>query len=178
MDDARAPQRYPVVLRFMHWLIVAIVVVQFAVAWTMPEIHRGTPPTGLIDWHLSIGSTILAVMLGRLGWRLSHRVPPPPNDLASSLRGLSRITHYLLYALLIVIPLLGWANASARGWTVKLFGLIRLFPLLPTGSPIGRSLGDVHATLATAMLSVIALHVSGALYHAFVLGDGTVRRIT
>lgn len=170
-------QRYPAVLRTLHWLIVALVIAQFAVAWTMPGIHRGTPPVGLVGWHLSIGTVILAVMLVRLGWRMTHAIPPVPTTLPPGVRVLSRTTHYLLYTLLIVLPLLGWANASARGWTIRLFDTMPMPALLARGSDVGMALGDVHATIATVLLAVIALHVSGALYHALVLRDGTIRRI-
>jgi len=78
---------------------------------------------------------------------------------------------------LIVLPLLGWANASARGWAVKLFGIVPLPPLMPKGSALGHSLGDVHSTLATALLAIVALHLAGALYHAVVLKDRTLQRM-
>jgi len=165
------------VARGFHWLTVALLGLQFAIAWTMPEIHRGFRPVGLIDWHLSVGALILALVLARLGWRLTHRPPPAPRDLPSFLRVTARITHYGLYALLLILPLLGWANASSRGWSVGLFGLVSLPSIVPAGSPLGHSLGDVHKTLATALLVLIALHVLGALYHALVLRDGTLRRM-
>jgi len=113
----------------------------------------------------------------RLAWRLTHPAPPAPADLAPALATLSRVTHYLLYAVLIVLPILGWANASARGWAVKLFGVISLPTLMAKGSALGHSLGDVHATLATVLLAIVALHVAGALYHAVILKDRTVHRM-
>ena len=101
----------------------------------------------------------------------------PPADLPRSLALLSRVTHYLLYALLIVLPLLGWANASARGWAVRLFGVVPLPSLTTKGSALGHQLGNVHATLATVLLAIVALHVGGALYHALILKDRTVQRM-
>ena len=116
-------------------------------------------------------------MVVRLAWRLTHPVPPVPADLSPALATLSRATHNLLYAVLIVLPLLGWANASSRGWAVKLFGVAPLPSLVAKGSLLGHSLGDVHATLATALLAIVALHVSGAFYHAVVLKDRTLQRM-
>src|SRR5471032_3410121 len=112
--------------KLLHWLVMVLLVAQFSVAWTMPDIHKDTKPDGLIAWHLSIGSFILVVMLIRLAWRAVSAVPPPPADLPAPLRLLSRATHFLLYGLLIVLPLLGWINAGARGWTVLLLGVIPL----------------------------------------------------
>jgi cytochrome b561 len=87
------------------------------------------------------------------------------------------VTHVVLYALLIAIPLLGWVNASSRGYAVSLFGLVALPPLAATGSSIGHSMGDVHSVLATVLAVIIGLHVLGALYHRLVLRDEVLRRI-
>ncbi len=174
---ADEPKPYTSVARSLHWLVVMLVVAQFAIAWTMPDVGPGTQPVGLIAWHLSIGTTILAVMLLRLVWRLTHPAPPPPSDLPQSLQILSRLTHYLLYATLIALPFGGWVNASARGWPVKLFGAIPLPALAPKGSPWGLAAGDIHMSAAIGLLVIIGLHLAGSAYHAFVLKDGMVRRM-
>ena len=61
--------RYPASIRGLHWLVVLLLIAQFAVAWTMPEIHRGTAPIGLIAWHLTLGVVIWLVMAVRLAVR-------------------------------------------------------------------------------------------------------------
>ncbi len=177
MPDALADGRYSLIARLFHWSLALLVVAQFAVAWTMPEIERGTPPTGLVGWHLSIGAAILAVAVLRLGWRLIHKAPPPPMTLAPAMQTLSRVVHVLLYVILILLPLMGWANAAARGWSVTLFGVIPLPALVAKGSALGREMGDIHGTTAIVFLVLIGLHVAGALYHALVLRDRTLQRM-
>lgn len=177
MPNVTDSERYDGVARLLHWLTVALIVTQYAIAWTMPDIHRGTEPTGLIAWHLSIGVTILAVVLVRAVWRLTHDEPPAPITLSPMMQAVSRVTHVSLYAMLVALPLLGWANASARGWSVKLFGAIPLPSLTSTGSPFGRSVGDVHQTVAIVLLFVIGMHVLGALYHLLIVRDRTVQRM-
>ena len=177
MNDVTGSDRYDIVARLAHWLIVGLIVTQFAIAWTMPDIGRGTMPIDLIAWHLSVGAAILFVALVRLAWRLTHRAPPPPRDLSPLFQMVSRVTHFLLYALLIVLPLMGWANASARGWSVRLFGAVPLPSLVAKGSPFGRQMGDIHGTTAIIFLVVIGLHVAGALYHAIILRDRTLQRM-
>jgi cytochrome b561 len=171
------PSAYNAVAKCLHWLIVVMLVVQFAVAWTMPDVDKDTKPVDLIAWHMSIGAFILLVMVLRLGWRAISAVPPAPADLPVSLRRLSRTTHFLLYGVLIVLPLLGWINANARGWTVKLFGAIPLPGLVRSGSDWGDAIGDVHMVVAYGLLAVVGLHVAGALYHHFILRDGLLRRM-
>ncbi len=163
--------------KLLHWLVVVLLVAQFAIAWTMPDVHRDTKPVDLIAWHLSVGMTILLVMVVRLGWRTVSTVPPTPAGLAVPLAILSRVTQFSLYALLFALPVLGWINANARGWTVSLFGAIPMPALVATGSGWGHQMGDVHQVVAWVLLGAAALHVTGALFHQFILKDSTLRRM-
>jgi cytochrome b561 len=140
-------------------------------------VHRETRPAGLIAWHLAIGIAILMLVIVRLSWRGTHPVPVAPVTLPPLLRWLARMTHWLLYGLLIVLPLLGWANASSRGWTVDMLGVVPLPRLSPNGSPIGHSMGDWHQVCAWILVALVAAHVSAALFHHFILRDNTLRRM-
>jgi cytochrome b561 len=141
----------------------------------MPDIHRDTVPDGLIAWHLMVGATIVAVMAIRILWRISH--PSPPADLPRAVAVLSRTTHVLLYAALIGVPLLGWTNASSRGWAVSLPGGVPLPALSAKGAAFGLAMGDVHSVLAWVLLVLIALHVAAAFFHHLVLKDGVMQRM-
>ena len=168
---------YDPVARLLHWLVFALLALQFAVAWTMPDMHRDTRPEGLIAWHLSIGTLILLVIVLRLLWRLRHPAPPPLATVPPWLQALSRLLHFLLYALLLSLPLLGWGNASSRGWDVSLFGLIPLPRLLAQGSSLGHALGDIHSLIATILLILVGAHGAAALYHHFIVKDRTLARM-
>lgn len=171
------PNSYNAIAKLLHWLVVVLLVVQFAVGWTMPDIHRDTKPVDLIAWHLSVGTFILLVMLVRLAWRAVSTVPLAPADLPPLLQLVSRTTHFLLYGILMVLPVLGWINANARGWTVKLFGAIPLPSLVAADSPWGREMGDVHQIVAWVLLGAVGLHVLGALYHRLILKDSLLQRM-
>jgi cytochrome b561 len=173
---AREPG-YGEVAKSLHWLIVLLLVAQFALAWTMPEIHRGTRPETLINLHLSVGTVILLVALFRLAWRLRFPVPLLADDVPRWQHRAAQASHGLLYLLLLLMPLLGWANASARGWRIDFFGVTALPPLLPENSPLGRALGDVHIWTSYVLLGLIGVHVAAALYHHFWLGDRVLRRM-
>lgn len=163
--------------KFFHWITVLLLVVQYSIGWLMPDVKRDTQPIGLISLHLSIGSLIVLIVLVRLVWRTTHPVPEEPTARAPALRLAARVTHWLLYSLLIAFPLMGWANASSRGWQVSLFGLVPLPPLSPTGSPLGHEMGDIHQIFAWVLIAVVALHVAAALFHHFVIKDDTLRRM-
>ena len=169
--------RYDGVARAFHWLVVGMLAVQYSVALLLGAILPKSAEDALIAWHFSMGSSVCVVMLARLAWRLTHPAPPPPADLSPGLRLLSRGTHWLFYAGYIVLPVLGWAAASADGARVKLAGLIPLPLLVPKDDPFGKAMQTVHPVIAVTLLAVIALHVAGALYHALVKHDGVAGRM-
>lgn len=170
-------QPYNPIAKLFHWIVVALLVMQISIAAVLPFILPATAEEGLAAWHLSVGSTILLVMLLRLAWRLTHTPPPAPADLPVHLRMVSRATHWAFYALLIVQPLLGWTTASAYGVTVRLFGLIPLPALTAPDKAFAEALGQVHGATAVLLLALIALHVAGVLYHVLVKRDRVVHRM-
>jgi hypothetical protein len=80
----------------LHWLIVVLLVVQFVVAWSMPEIHRGVVPETLINLHMSFGVLMLPVVIFRLLGRLQLPVPLL-RDNVGSWQQTAHVTHSLLY---------------------------------------------------------------------------------
>jgi len=161
----------------LHWLILGLLVAQFATAWTMPRIGRNTPVTTIISLHFTIGVVILAVAIVRLAWRATHREPKPLDGVPPWQAQSARVLHWLLYLLLFVVPLLGWINASYRNMPIVMFGL-ELPKLVATRAPEWRWTGDVHGLLANyVLLALVGLHVAAALYHHFIRRDGVLRRM-
>ncbi|SAK50541.1 cytochrome b [Caballeronia ptereochthonis] len=174
-ENRSSTVKYRPVAKLLHWLMVPLVLAQFIIGWTMPDVHHDTVPTGLISWHLSVGAAIIALMLVRAVLRL---IDEPEAIEASFLRDrLSGANHLLLYVMLIVVPVTGWANASARGWIVRLLGVF-YYPLITRkGSSVGQVMGNVHGWLAWALLVLIIVHVAIAAFHHFVLRDDVLQRM-
>jgi cytochrome b561 len=169
---------YTQIAKALHWLVVALLFCQYALAWSMPHIGRNTKPDRLIDLHLSFGVLILLVIAVRLAWRFTHAEPAPLAGLPPWIRVSSRALHYLLYLLLVLLPVLGWVNTSFRGFDVTPFGLVRLPQLIATRTPGFAWTGDVHAYLSNYLLLPLAgLHVAAALYHRFVRKDRVLQRM-
>ena len=174
----RQPVAYSSPAKTLHWLIVVLMIAQFIIAWVMPDIRRDTQPDTLINLHLSLGALILGLAVVRLGWRLLQGAPESDDGLPPWQVLSSRVTHWLLYLMLFVVPILGWMNASWRGFPVSLFGLLELPKLIATRAPGWGWTGDVHGLVANyAMLAIIGLHTAAALYHHFILRDGVLRRM-
>jgi cytochrome b561 len=170
-----ARESYGNTAKIFHWLIFLLLAAQYAVGSIMPHIGRKTLNEGWVNWHFSIGAAILFVIVLRLIWRLLYPVALPSMPAWEFF--LSRATHLILYALVLVMTLLGWAAANARGWDVKLFGVVTLPALAPNGSAWGHEAGDIHNILVYVLLGFIVLHVAGALYHYFILRDRVLQRM-
>ncbi len=175
--QAKSPAVYDPISRALHWLTVLLVAAEYIIGSVMPSIHRGTPLGTMIKIHLALGSGLLLLIVLRIVWRLTHRAPPAP-PLPVRQQRLAGLTHVALYLALILMPLAGWASASARGWPVRGFGVVPLPALVPEGKRIGFLLGDVHAgALYWILIGLIAVHVGAALYHRLVKRDTVLGRM-
>jgi cytochrome b561 len=180
--------RYGSVAMTLHWLIAAAVLVNLCLGLYMADLPRSDPYRFILfQTHKSIGLTVLVLSLLRLGWRLMNPVPPLPRGMNPVLRIVSRFSHILLYFLIVAIPLAGWAlvSSSPLGLPTPYFGLFS-WPNIPMLANLPRAIKiqnlhffeDTHSLLAFTMIGLLALHVTGALYHQFVRRDDVLRRMT
>jgi cytochrome b561 len=169
---------YTPTAKLLHWLMVLLLIVQYVVAWTMPHIGRHTTPETLINLHFALGVLILAVVIIRLAWRWTHPEPMSLDGIPAWQVASARAVHGLLYVLLAIIPILGWMNASYRGFDLSFFGLFMMPRLMATRAPGFGWTGDTHAVLAYyVLLPVIGLHVLAVIYHAAIRRDRVLARM-
>jgi cytochrome b561 len=177
-SPSTAATGYTGVAKLLHWLVVALMIAQFTIAYLMPHIGRNTQPNTIINLHFAFGVVILVVVIVRLIWRFTHGEPAPLDGIPPWQVRSARAVHHSLYLLLIVIPILGWMNASWRGFDVSLFGLFTLPRLMATRAPGFGWTGDTHVILSWyVLLGLIAAHVAAVLYHALVRRDGVLARM-
>ncbi|MBI1212747.1 MAG: cytochrome b [Alphaproteobacteria bacterium] len=160
----------------LHWLIVALLVVQFLIGWLMPDIHRGDTPGEPMMFHISFGITIMMVILVRLAWRITHMVAPAPGLPRWQIVAAETV-HWLLYAVVFATTLTGWLFESVRGWTIYFFGLFPLPTLVEQGSTWGRAIARYHTILTWVLLVLVAGHVAAALWHYFITKDKVLQRM-
>jgi cytochrome b561 len=172
---AKQPTYGPTAKSF-HWLIVALLIVQFLLGWLMPDIHRGMTPGDAMMFHVSFGITIMMVIVARFVWRLTHPVAPD-SSLPEWQKVASESVHWLLYATVFATTLTGWLFESTRGWTIYLFGLIPLPQLVEQTSSFGKAVGRYHSTLTWVLIALVAAHVLAALGHFFFYKDKVLQRM-
>ena len=120
--------------------------------------------------------TILAVVLARIAWRALHR-PPSLNDGSSgAMEFVGKLTHWLLYALLLLMPVSGYLQ-SGNGRPVSYLGLFDL-PALPRNKGLGEAAQTAHLLGQWGIYALVALHVLATVWHAEVRRDGLLSRMT
>jgi cytochrome b561 len=157
--------------RLLHWTMAAgIVAMLFIGVGMLSTVAPSYVP--LVATHKTLGVALFLLVLVRLCLRLILGAPPLPADLPPLMRLGAVLSHWALYGLMIVMPLLGWAMLSAAAYPVVLFGNIRLPPILPQSDSLHTLLWTAHRWLAFAFFALILLHVAAALFHALVRRDG------
>ena len=170
--------RYHPVSIALHWLIALLVLAQVALGWWMVDIPKSPP--GVRAWwfnlHKSIGLTIGVLMLARLGWRLGHRPPPLPASMPSWQRVSAGVSHFLLYACLILQALWGYLGSTFTKYPIKYFGVT--LPHWGWDSPQLKDLfSALHLGTAWLLMGVLVVHFGAALKHLLVNRDGVFQRM-
>jgi cytochrome b561 len=168
--------QYGTAAKVFHWLIVALLVVQYPIGWLMPDIHRGQQPGAGMTFHVSFGILMLVLIVLRLAWRLAHPVAPE-GSLPPWQRLSSDIVHWLLYALVLATTVTGWLFASFRGWSLQFFYLTPLPMLASENAAAGKAIDGLHQAMEWALLVVIGIHVASALAHVFIYRDRIMQRM-
>jgi cytochrome b561 len=167
------------VSKLFHWTMAALILGSSAFVLHVNDStwwFKSTPLIFIknINWHKLLGIVALVLVLARIAWRGFGRVPVTAQLTPFEERS-SKWAHRALYALMIVVPVVGWLSSSAFGSPVKIPGVGSL-PLIwwkdRTMLPI---FYWTHFVLSWALLIVVALHAAAALFHHFHRRDGVLR---
>lgn len=183
-DDATPAQppaaRYGLAARLLHWVVAVLVIGMVPLGLYMVARGEATnfdPLTGrLYDLHKLAGFTVLWLMVLRVLVRVTRGAPAPLATLTPFERIASVAVHHLLYLLLLIVPVLGWAGISAYP-ALNIFGLFDLPAILPADEPLAHRILGVHGLLALVLGALALVHIAAALWHRFIRHDGVLRRM-
>ncbi|NOV22928.1 cytochrome b [Cupriavidus necator] len=170
--------RYDRLAVSFHWIVFGLVALAYAAIELKGNFAKGTPPRALaMAVHEWAGALVLVLAVPRLLWRLVHGAPVPEPG-ARWMQRAGAAMHWVLYLFILAQPLLGLLAMNAGGHLLSLPALGLEVPALVAADPaLKDTVKELHETLGTAFYLVIGLHAMAALFHHYMLGDHTLRRM-
>ena len=169
------PDSFGLVTRLIHWVMAILILAMFALGLRLTSMEPSLSNLWLYGLHKTVGITLLALVLLRLCW---HVVSPPPAPIGppGRMRLFVKGWHWTLYALMIAVPVCGWAGSSASGIDTVIFGTIILPPLVAANETAEFVWFILHEIFAKTLIGMALVHLLAALRREFA-GDGTLTRM-
>lgn len=169
--------RYGALSKGFHWVIAALIVGLFLVGWYMEGLPLGPDKIRIYNLHKSIGVLVLALATLRLFWRIASPPPALPETMETWQRRAAEASHFLLYLLIFVQPMIGILHSNAANFPVVVFDSLTLPSLIGPDEATKQALGAAHYWGSWLILAIVLMHASAALYHHFHLKDEVLRRM-
>jgi cytochrome b561 len=174
-EVATAAPRFALPSRILHWLMAPMVIAQLFIGVIMVASLACYPL--LLAIHRPLGVLILIVAVVRLVNRLAHKLPPFLATMSPVERRVASWSEYLLYALLLIQPLVGWAMLSAARFPIVLVGPVHLPGIAPHNLDVYAVLRECHSVFAFLLFATFTAHMCAVLFHTLVLRDRLLDRM-
>jgi len=176
----KPPNRFDTVSIILHWSVGTAIIAVAAIELLRGEVF----PKGsflreaLKALHNPAGTVVFGLILLRILWRFAHPAPAMPLSMRPWEKVAAKLTHYVLYLMMVMIPLTGIAYVLARGQTID-FGLFQIVHPLDhiVSRNASRTLKTAHEFLGQAVLVVAFAHAAAALWHHYVRKDDVLTRM-
>jgi cytochrome b561 len=172
------PSTWGSVTRWLHWILGIAIIGMLAYGWWMNHIPARPDRFFYRSIHAGIGYAVLVLMVVRLVWRSINPTPALPADTPRWQQTAARISHGALYAVTIMVAILGWAHSGAHqpdyaDW----FGLFRVPQITSPDKAAAQAYEDRHIFFAYVLLALIVIHFAAAVWHHFVKCDRVTSRM-
>jgi cytochrome b561 len=179
-DKELSPTAYSPMARAFHWItvgfVLALVVLGEAMTYRSKKDIWDGLTNGLYSTHKLMGFALLWIIIARLLYRLKQGAPADEPTLEPWQKLASHVTHWSLYGLLLLVPIMGWRGASQYP-ALEIFGLFKLPSIAAANQAASANTFFWHETLGKVMALLITVHVGAAVFHHFVRKDGVLRRM-
>lgn len=170
-------RRYKPGAQAFHWVTALLIFIVVPVGLIFSE-YKETPGSrdAYVSVHKTLGLVIFAIVIARIVYRLMNRPPALPGRMADWERLLSHASHWLLYAVLIVMPVSGYIMASASSHPISILGLFD-FPQLPISKDVGENAEAIHIYFQWALYVLVILHIAATAFHLVARRDAILDRM-
>lgn len=167
---------YGSVAKFFHWLIFLLLFIMIVFGYFLDDIPKEYKSEAY-NIHKLTGLSILTLMLLRLFWAVNNVKPLMPATMNIVESFLAKTAHYVLYVIVIAMPLTGWIGSSAAGRLPHIGNYTLPLPLIPQDKALVAASFDMHSVLAITIICLVSLHALAAFYHHFVKKDDVLKRM-
>lgn len=159
--------KFPILMRLMHWLMAVTLLGMIGSGWFMAGLdpEQVSYKYDIYFWHKSFGVVAMALIITRIAIRFSSKVPDLPASLHSHEKRLANTVHFLLYAMMLMVPITGILMSDFGGRPIPFFGLTALPEVLENNKELAGQMHSIHILVPYIFLGLISLHVLGALKH-------------
>lgn len=168
---------YGSVSKAFHWGVFVLVSLMLICGFFMEDLPESIQGTAYM-LHKSTGLLILGLMVLRLVWHWTNKVPVFPSTMSGAQKFVARFVHWLFYIILLAMPLNGWIMSTAAGRIPTFYGLFSIpFPGIEPNESLANTLADLHEIFAYVLLFLILGHTLAALKHHFMDKDDILTRM-
>jgi cytochrome b561 len=177
-STVKANPRYTLTAQALHWTTAALMFTVLPIAWVMTNMPETAHMRGLLfTLHKSVGLSIVMLVAIRLTWRVMYPAPPLTGRLGGWEKRAAIVSHWMLYVILIGMPVSGYLLDAAGGYPISYFGLFSV-PVLPKSPTLANVATWVHVAVGQWLVyALILLHVAATVWHVAIRRDGVLNRM-
>jgi len=172
-----APPRhqFTALMRALHWTMAAMILAMLLIGITMVASLGGYHT--LVSIHRPLGIAILLLVVVRFINRQLSPLPPFPPTMSHAERRAAKASEFLMYSLMLILPLVGWGMLSAARYPIVLYGSLHLPFILPQNVAVYSMLRTAHTILAWLFFLTMLAHFGAILFHTLIVRDGMLKRM-
>ncbi len=170
-------QSYSAVTKILHWLMAILVVTCWMLGVLTNDALKVSSRTVTLFVHIAVGLALLDVLVLRALWRAMSSPPPAERPIFGIWPRVGRLMHYLLYAMLLMVPVTGILLQFSVGKGLPLYGVAEIPSPLAFDATFAIIMTEVHELSAHSLMILAAIHALAVLVHHYVFRDRTLVRM-
>ncbi|MFK7793559.1 MAG: cytochrome b [Devosiaceae bacterium] len=164
--------------RLFHWSVAILVLLMIPAGVLMVQegIGRAMQNT-LFIFHKNVGTLLILLVLARLFYRWRNPPVLQPTDMPAWQERIAHVTHFALYAVLLIMPIAGYVRVRAGGFPIESLDALGIPPLVPRSDELASFAKLVHYLGSFAIAGLVAMHIGAASFHGLIKRDGIFTRM-
>lgn len=169
---------YTKVAKALHWAIAVLIIMMLVFGQGFDGLKTEEEMAFSLAGHSTLGLTVIGLLVLRILWRLGHPPPALPAEMKPTHKKAANLSHLILYALMVYVPLMGLYTVAAHETVAMPYGAFDLNAALSfLGDSDFEGRRFLHEIGTWGLIGFLAVHIVAALHHQFILKDGVLRRM-